>query len=137
MNDSRNLTAVQEVLDAAAKIVSDFGAHNTADYFAGFDADATFMFYTHTERLNSRADYEALWSKWESEDGFKVHVCRSSNQKVQLLGDDAAVFTHLVSSDIEFGGEVSTIAERETIVFERIDGRWLAVHEHLSPESAT
>jgi ketosteroid isomerase-like protein len=130
------MSAQQEVLAAAAKIVADFGAHRTADYFAGFAADASFMFYTHTKRLDSRAEYEALWAKWEAEDGFKVHACRSSNQLVQVLGDDAAVFSHLVSSDIEFGGQVSTIAERETIVFAKQGGRWVAVHEHLSPETA-
>jgi ketosteroid isomerase-like protein len=127
--------SADEVLAAASKIVDDFGNHQTADYFAGFSADATFMFYTHTERLDSRAAYEALWAKWESEDGFKVHGCRSRNQLVQLIGQDAAVFTHLVSSDIEFAGEVSTVEERETIVFAKVGGRWLAVHEHLSPNS--
>ncbi|MFM7029688.1 MAG: YybH family protein [Micrococcales bacterium] len=126
----------EEVLEAAAKIVADFGSHSTEAYFSGFTEDASFLFYTHTERLNSRAAYEALWAKWEAEDGFKVHGCRSSNQLVQPLGDDAAVFSHLVSSDIEFGGEISTIAERETIVFQKIGNRWLAVHEHLSPETA-
>jgi hypothetical protein len=131
------VTATQEVLAAAAKIVDDFGHHRTADYFAGFANDATFMFYTHTERLDSRAAYEQLWQKWESEDGFKVHACRSSNQMVQLLGEDAAVFTHLVSSDIEFAGEVSTVEERETIVFAKHGSHWLAVHEHLSPESVS
>jgi hypothetical protein len=130
------VSATQEVLAAAAKIVDDFGNHRTADYFAGFAPDATFMFYTHTERLDSRAAYETLWTKWETEDGFKVHACRSSHQKVQVIGADAAVFTHLVSSDIEFGGEVSTVEERETIVFGFIGGEWIAVHEHLSPETA-
>ncbi len=131
------MNATDSVLAAAAKIVDDFGHHRTADYFAGFAAEATFLFYTHTERLDSRAAYESLWAKWESEDGFKVHSCRSSHQKVQLIGEDAAVFTHLVSSDIEFGGEVSTIEERETIVFAKYGEHWLAVHEHLSPESAS
>ena len=130
------MTQVQAVLAAAAKIVDDFGNHRTADYFAGFVADASFMFYTHSERLNSRADYEKLWAKWETEDGFKVHGCRSTNQLVQMIGDEAAVFSHLVSSDIEFAGEVSTVAERETIVFALADNVWLAVHEHLSPETA-
>ena len=121
------MNETDSVLAAAAKIVDDFGHHRTADYFAGFAADATFMFYTHTERLDSRAAYETLWSKWESEDGFRVHACRSSHQKVKLIGDDAAVFTHLVSSDIEFGGEVSTIEERETIVFAKHGNHWLPV----------
>jgi ketosteroid isomerase-like protein len=127
----------KDVLAAAAKIVDDFGHHRTAEYFAGFSPDATFMFYTHTERLNSRAEYEKLWASWESADGFKVHGCRSSNQKVQLIGADAAVFTHLVSSDIEFGGVTSTIEERETIVFGMQGGKWVAVHEHLSPETVS
>ena len=130
------MTETTDVLTAAAAIVDDFGHHRTAEYFAGFAPDATFMFYTHTERLNSRAEYEKLWAEWETNDGFRVHGCRSSNQMVQVLGDSAAVFTHLVESDVEFAGEVSTITERETIVFEKRSGTWLAVHEHLSPESA-
>lgn len=130
------MSAVDEVLAAAAKIVDDFGNHHTADYFSGFAADATFMFYTHTERLNSRRDYEELWASWEKDDGFRVHGCRSRDQRVQVLGESAAVFTHYVESDVEFGGDVSTINERETIVFERRNGSWIAVHEHLSPENA-
>jgi ketosteroid isomerase-like protein len=129
------MSAIEQVLAAAAKIVDDFGNHRTADYFAGFTEDASFMFYTHSERLNSRHDYELLWAKWENEDGFKVHACRSSSQLVQMIGSEAAVFSHLVSSDIEFAGEVSTVEERETIVFSRVDGSWLAVHEHLSPNT--
>ncbi len=130
------MSAVDEVLAAAAKIVDDFGNHRTPDYFFGFAADATFMFHTHTERLNSRAEYEALWASWEKDDGFRVHGCRSRDQRVQVLGDSSAVFTHYVESDVEFGGEVSTITERETIVFERQNSAWIAVHEHLSPDNA-
>ena len=130
------MNARNEVLAAAAAIVDDFGHHRTAEYFSGFAADATFVFYTHTARLDSRADYEVLWASWEANDGFRVHGCRSRDQHVQLLGETAAVFTHYVESDVEFAGEVSTIRERETIVFENRDGSWLAVHEHLSPETA-
>ncbi len=130
------MSAREEVLAAAAAIVDNFGHHRTADYFSGFAPDATFVFYTHTARLDSRADYEALWASWETDDGFRVHGCRSRDQRVQLLGESAAVFTHYVESDVELGGEVSTVRERETIVFERRDGSWLAVHEHLSPETA-
>ncbi|MDP4585905.1 MAG: nuclear transport factor 2 family protein [Microbacteriaceae bacterium] len=126
----------EQILAAAAAIVDNFGHHRTAEYFAGFAADATFVFYTHTARLNSRAEYEALWASWESDDGFHVHGCRSRDQHVQLMGESAAVFTHYVESDIEFGSETSTIRERETIVFEHRNGSWLAVHEHLSPEAA-
>jgi len=130
------VSAVDEVLAAAAKIVDDFGNHRTNNYFSGFAADATFIFYTHTERLNSRGEYENLWASWEKNDGFRVHGCRSRDQRVQVLGESAAVFTHYVESDVEFSGEVATINERETIVFERHGGSWIAVHEHLSPDSA-
>jgi ketosteroid isomerase-like protein len=130
------MSARDEVLAAAAAIVDDFGHHRTAEYFSGFADDATFLFYTHTARLDSRADYEALWASWEANDGFRVHGCRSREQHVQVMGESAAVFTHYVESDIEFAGEVSTIRERETIVFERRNGSWLAIHEHLSPENA-
>jgi hypothetical protein len=123
------------VLEAAAKIVADFGSHDTVAYFAGFAASATFIFYTHTQRLNSRVEYQELWAKWETEDGFKVQGCTSSNQLVQMLGTDAAVFSHQVESQIEFAGEITTVNERETIVFELVNGAWLAVHEHLSPEA--
>ena len=130
------MNAAEEVLAAAAKIVDDFGNHRTEAYFAGFAVDATFMFYTHTERLDSRVAYETLWAMWEAEEGFKVHACRSTNQKVQLIANNAAVFTHLVSSDVEFAGEMSTVEERETIVFARHGDKWVAIHEHLSPETS-
>ena len=130
------MSARDEILAAAAAIVADFGHHRRAEYFARFAGDATFLFYTHTARLDTRADYEALWASWEADDGFRVHGCRSHNQHVQVLGDSAAVFTHEVESDVEFAGEVSSVRERETIVFELRNGTWLAVHEHLSPETA-
>ncbi len=130
------MSAVDEVRAVAAQIVDDFGNHRTADYFSRFAADATFVFYTHTARLNSRSEYETLWASWENQDGFRVHGCRSRDQRVQVLGDSSAVFTHYVESDVEFGGDVATIKERETIVFEHRAGSWIAVHEHLSPDSA-
>ncbi len=127
------MTAHDEVLAAAAAIVDDFGHHRTAAYFAGFSEDATFVFYTHTDILRSRSEYEALWSSWETNDGFRVHGCTSTNGAVTLITDSSAVFTHEVESSVEFAGEISTVHERETIVFVRNEGRWHAVHEHLSP----
>ncbi|WP_317451175.1 nuclear transport factor 2 family protein [Microcella alkalica] len=123
-----------EVLAAADAIVDDFAHHRTEAYFAGFADDATFVFHTADRRLESRAEYEALWAQWEREDGFRVHACRSSDRRVQLLGD-TAIFTHAVDSRIELGGQVDDVTERETIVFARRDGRWVAVHEHLSPRA--
>ncbi len=120
-----------EVTAAAAALVAGFGAHRTRDYFAGFDPDATFVFHTHTERLESRAAYEALWAEWEAT-GFRVEGCTSYDGRVDLLDDEVAVFTHRVRTRL--AGEPEPLEERETIVFRRgADGGWLAVHEHLSP----
>ena len=129
------MSAQDDVFAAAAAIVDNFGHHRTEAYFSGFSEDATFVFYTHTDILRSRAEYETLWSSWENNDGFRVHGCTSTHGAVTLITDTSAVFTHLVESSVEFAGEVSTIHERETIVFAFRGGSWLAVHEHLSPDA--
>jgi len=121
-----------QVIEAANKIVADFGSHNREAYFSNFSEDATFIFHTHSSRLGSRAEYEKLWNSWETDDGFRVHGCKSTNQLVQSIGADFAIFTHDVESSVEFLGETSTVFEKETIVFERRFSSWVAVHEHLS-----
>jgi ketosteroid isomerase-like protein len=125
-----------EVLEAAAALVDAFGRHDTEAYFDSFAEDATFTFYTAAEPLRSRGAYEQLWATWEREDGFRVLSCASSDPFVQVIGGagDAAVFTHRVSTAVRTHAGTETVAERETIVFTRgSDGRWVAVHEHLSP----
>jgi ketosteroid isomerase-like protein len=117
---------------AAAALVAAFGSHDSRAYFDRFAPDADFVFHTTPERLPDRASYERLWARWEAEDGFHVHGCTSSDATVRLLGD-TAVFVHDVTTDLELGGSRETVRERETIVFERRDGEWPAVHEHLSP----
>lgn len=125
-----------DVLGAARGLVAAFGRHDTAAYFACFSPDATFLFYTHDRPLRSRAAYEALWNRWEQEDGFRVLGCDSSDQHVQLLGD-VAIFTHDVRTVVRVAGAEETVEERETIVFRLDDaGGWVAVHEHLSPKPA-
>ena len=131
------MSARDQVLSAAAKIVADFGSHETKSYFSNFAQDATFIFHSHPVRLESRAAYEQLWNSWESQDGFRVHSCNSTNALVQLFGVDTAVFTHDVETTAEFAGEKSTVFEKETIVFSRENDSWIAVHEHLSPASGS
>jgi uncharacterized protein (TIGR02246 family) len=122
-----------EVLAAAASLVEAFGHHDTEGYFASFAPDATFLFYTHDTPLRSREEYRQLWSGWETE-GFRVLSCASSDQHVQELAENVAVFTHRVHTSVRTGEDEESLDERETIVFRREDdGRWLAVHEHLSP----
>jgi uncharacterized protein (TIGR02246 family) len=125
-----------DVRNAARRLVAAFAAHDTTAYFASFAPDATFVFYTHEAPLRSREAYHELWTGWE-QDGFRVLSCSSSEQRVQVLGDDAAVFNHRVHTVVRTGDEQEALDERETIVFHRQpDGEWLAVHEHLSPTAA-
>lgn len=124
-------TDVEEVLAAASRLVEAFGGHRRDEYFACFAPDATFVFYTTAAFLGSRAEYEAEFERWE-QDGFRVISCASSDRRVQVAGG-AAVFTHRVATRAIAGGEQVDSDERETIVFRREpDGRWLAIHEHLS-----
>jgi ketosteroid isomerase-like protein len=123
--------AEKEVAAAAQAIVAAFGRSDPAAYFAHFAPEATFVFYTTPRRLESRAEYEAEWAKWEREDGFRVRACSSTDRRVQLLGD-VAIFTHSVRTELSTRQGDATMLERETIVFQRQDGRWIAVHEHLS-----
>jgi ketosteroid isomerase-like protein len=122
----------QDVLDAVAAIVSAFGDGRLDDYFARFHPDCSFVFYTSERRLDSVADYRALWDRWVAEDGFRVRSCSSRDARVQVWGD-AAVVTHAVETRVQTRSSEAVLQEQETIVFVRqADGRWLAVHEHLS-----
>ena len=122
-----------QVRAAAERLVAAFGSGRLDDYFACFADDATFVFYTTPQRLESVDAYRQLWDGWVREDGFRVTGCVSSAVRVQVLGD-AAVMVHDVVTDVETRAGAESLRERETIVFARQgDGRWLAVHEHLSP----
>lgn len=121
------------VLAAADALVAAFARHDRAAYFAAFAEEASFLFYNLDRRLEGRAAYEAEWALWEERDGFRVLACRSTDRHVQFAGN-VAIFTHAVETDLSIGGETARNSERETIVFSRdTSGRWLAVHEHLSP----
>lgn len=122
-----------EVVAAADAIVAAFGRHDSKAYFALFAPEATFVFHTTPRRLDSRADYEAEWAKWEKDDGFRVRSCRSTNQKAQLFGD-VAVFSHSTRTELSTKQGDDILLERETIIFHRRGGKWVAVHEHVSPD---
>ncbi|MFE2582479.1 YybH family protein [Streptomyces sp. NPDC059378] len=123
-----------EVLEAADALVAAFAEGRLDDYFGAFAPDATFVFHTTPLRLSSTAEYRALWDRWVAEDDFRVLSCVSTGRLVQLLGEDTAVFSHDVATVVRSTAGEEGLAERETIVFHRApSGRWLAVHEHLSP----
>lgn len=120
------------VSNAAENIVSAFGNHDPGRYFSYFSPSATFIFYTTDRRLNSRKDYEMEWLKWEA-DGFRVLSASSHDPLIQFSHNETvAIFTHSVRTKLNTGTEIVTTGERETIVFELQEGRWLAIHEHLS-----
>jgi ketosteroid isomerase-like protein len=126
--------SLEEVRDAADRLVAAFAATDTMAYFAAFRPDATFIFHPEAERLGSRAAYRSLWDGWLAA-GWRVLECRSAERNIQLLGT-TAVFSHRVATTVQTGDAGGTYAsdERETIIFARAaDGSILAVHEHLSP----
>jgi ketosteroid isomerase-like protein len=123
----------EAVLSAANRLIDAFSLHDTQAYFEAFAPHASFVFHSHVEVLPTREHYERLWATWECELGFRVLSCQSSEQTVQMLGD-TAVFTHQVRTTLRTHEGESILDERETIVFALTqDGKWLAVHEHLSP----
>lgn len=127
-----------EVLNAAADLVSAFARNDRDAYFGAFSVDASFVFYTLPQPLLSREAYQVLWDSWRRDEGFEVLSCTSSNAFVSLQGD-VALFVHDVATELRMNGEQFLSQERETIVFKRQglgtqeqQGRWLACHEHLS-----
>lgn len=127
--------AHEDVLSTASALVDAFARHDTTAYFAHFSAEASFIFYTIPEPLTSRSAYEQLWESWERVDGFRVLSCSSLEQSVRLVGA-TAVFSHRVLTEVDTHNGPDSLDERETIVFEKQEsGRWVAVHEHLSPST--
>lgn len=125
-----------EVLTAADAIVRAFRATDTAAYFRGFSPEATFVFHPEATRLDSRAEYEALWAGW-LEEGWRVTACASTDRLVQPF-PGGAVFSHTVHTSVATQDGPDSYVERETIVFRATDSRELiAIHEHLSTVPAT
>jgi uncharacterized protein (TIGR02246 family) len=121
-----------EIREVYERLVAAFGEGRLDDYFACFADDATLVF--HGERwLESLEEYRAEWGRWAREDGFAVLSVDTDVMAVQMLGD-AAVLTHSIETRQRTDTGEETVHDRETIVFARqADGRWLVVHEHLSP----
>jgi len=123
-------------MEAAAALVAAYGSHDVERYFSRFAPEATFVFHTTPHMLGSRAAYEKEWQSWEA-DGFHVLGCRSLEGHVHMLTDDIAIFAHRVRTRVRDNAGEHDLAERETIVFRHEpDGRWVGVHEHLSPDPA-
>lgn len=118
---------------AAAAVVAAFARHDRDAYFDTFAPECTFMFYNAPAFLESRAAYEAEWDAWTKE-GFHVLGCESIGGQVTMASESVGIFTHTVRTTLAEGDGSVVTGERETIVFALCDGRWLGVHEHLSPD---
>jgi ketosteroid isomerase-like protein len=128
------VNAEQEVRRAANLLVTAFGTGDLDAYFDCFAEGATFLFHTTDRLLTSTAEYRREWARWAEEDGFRVVACATTDTVVQVLGN-TAVLTHRVRTTVATHTGEDVQRERETIVFARQgDGRWLGVHEHLSPD---
>ncbi|MGZ4452164.1 MAG: YybH family protein [Nocardioides sp.] len=125
---------IDEVLEAADRLVAAFAATDTDAYFACFAPSASFVFHPEAHRLDDRAAYEALWAGWMA-DGWRVEECESTERLVQIHGD-TAILSHSVRTVTSVGGERTTTLERESIIFVRDGDGLIAVHEHLSPAPA-
>ena len=119
------------VHELARRLVAAFGAGDLRTYFACFADDASFAFHTSPEVLTSAQAYREAWEEWVRTDGFTVLQCHTSEQHWQVW-ENAAVLVHRVATTVRAAGTVSTLDERETIVFQRRTQGWRAVHEHLS-----
>jgi ketosteroid isomerase-like protein len=131
--EAREADQNSAVVAASKAIVSAFGQDDPDAYFKLFAPDATFIFHTTQGRLEDRRAYELEWATWRRDLGFHVRSCTSSNQRVQLHGK-VAILSHDVRTEITTNEGDATLMERETIVFHRQGDRWIAVHEHLSPQ---
>jgi ketosteroid isomerase-like protein len=131
--DTERISA--DVLAAAAHVVEAFGRFDRAVYFDCFAPSASFIFYNADQPFTDRAMYEAAWDEWVAE-GWRVRSCVSAQARVQVINESTAVFTHSVTTEVDGADGVTTLRERETIVFANGDDGWRAVHEHLSPAPA-
>jgi ketosteroid isomerase-like protein len=122
----------EDVRRTAEVLVAAFGRGDLEAYFGCFADDATFLFHTTDRLLTSTEEYRQEWDRWVAEDEFRILDCSTEDTAIQLFGD-TAVLTHRVRTTVSTRAGAEVLRERETIVFARRDGRWLAVHEHLSP----
>jgi ketosteroid isomerase-like protein len=125
-----------EVREAYERLVAAFREGRWDDKFACFAEEATVI--DGGRWFGSLHEYRAEWNRWAAEhDALPVPVSVATRvMKLQMLGQ-AAVLTHSIDSRERTATGDETVHEVETIVFGRqSDGRWLVVHQHLSPQPA-
>jgi ketosteroid isomerase-like protein len=124
-----------EVLEAYAGLVDAFREGRWDDKFAFFAEEATV--FDGGRWFGSLDEYRAAWNRWAAaHDVLPVPLSVETRvMKLQMVGQ-AAVLTHAIESRERTDAGEETVHEVETIVFgKQPDGRWLIVHQHLSPQA--
>ena len=127
---SRSAEAVQS---AADDVVGAFPRHDRDAYSAALAPDASFIFHNLPERLDSRDAYLARWRR-QGEEAHGLHIeGGDSSEPAVVTHGSMAVFSHRMTTRLQFDGHSETRRERETLAFgKNKSGRWLALHRHLS-----
>ncbi|VFT11052.1 ketosteroid isomerase [Pseudomonas aeruginosa] len=130
MTDDR----VEQVLEAARRLVAAFARNDAEAYFAAFSEDASFIFHNWPQPLRSRAAYRKLLGALATRGRLRsagVRIQQYLRQPARRPGDLQPRCRHPGCAS---RGTESLNRERETILFrlEQQEGRWLACHEHLS-----
>lgn len=132
MSDERAVSrAIREVREAYEQLMNAFADGDTDRYFACFHEDSWFVFPGEPV-LEPRSTYRSAWSRWRDE-GIRFTDVVADDVRMRVFGETAVV-THRIATTVTARGKATVDRERESIIFARTDGRWLAVHEHLSPE---
>jgi len=124
----------REVWESYERLVSAFREGRWDEKFLSFADDATVV--DGGRWFGSLEEYRSAWNEWAAQqDTLPVPLSVDTRiLRLQMLGQ-SAVLTHAIDSRerTDDGGE-ETVSEVETIVLaEQSDGRWLIVHQHLSP----
>jgi ketosteroid isomerase-like protein len=123
-----------EVREAYEGLVAAFREGRWAEKFTYFAEEATVV--DGGRWFGSLDEYRTAWNRWASQhDTLPVPLSVDTRvMKIQMLGD-VAVLTHSIESREQTGTGEETAHEVETIVFgKQPDGRWLIVHQHISPQ---
>ncbi|MGB8509891.1 MAG: nuclear transport factor 2 family protein [Pyrinomonadaceae bacterium] len=106
------------------------------------DVDEVMGIYWNSPRLILFNNNGTVTKTWE-----QVHSNRQSSyakvkdvkldlsdDRVMMLGRDAAIVTARWKQSQTFEGKAETSSGRMTVVFQNIAGKWRAVHAHTSPD---
>ena len=121
------------MLEAYEQLVSAF--REGRDKFGSFANEATVV--DGGQWFGSLSEYRAAWDAWVERIGHLPVPASVKTQveSVNVLGDTAVLVHSIESRETHDADE--TEREIETIVFARQpDGRWLIVHQHLSPRAS-